>query len=66
VGPSSVVLAPFAGAHNPLDVGDRRWPVEPLVESIPNHGSRSSAVPADPAVDVLQLLVALLDRNAAL
>jgi hypothetical protein len=65
VGPPSIVLAPFASAHDPLGVDICYWPVEPLAESIPNQGSQSSLVPADPAVDVLQQPVALLDRNAA-
>jgi hypothetical protein len=59
-------LAPFIGAHDLLGIGNHRRPVKSLAESIPNQGSWRGVVPADPAVDVLQQLVTLLDRNAAL
>jgi hypothetical protein len=66
VGLPSVILAPFAGAHDPLGVDDRCRPVKSLAESVPNQGSQRGMALADPAVDVLQQLDTLLDQNAAL
>jgi hypothetical protein len=63
MGPLSIVLAPFTGAHYPLNIGNRCWLVESLAESVPNQGSRRGVVSADPTVDVHQQLVAMLDRQ---
>jgi hypothetical protein len=62
----SIKLAPLAGVHNLLGVGNRRQPVESLAERVPNQGSRHSVMSACSAVDVDQQLSPLLDGDAAL
>ena len=54
VGLPSVVLTPFAGAHNLFIVGYCSRPVEALIECISNQGSRRVMVTADPTVDITQ------------
>ena len=44
----SIVLTPFAGAHDLLGVGYCSGPIEALSECIPNQGSRHGVVTADP------------------
>ena len=44
----SVVLTPFVGAHDLLDVGYCSGPVEALSERISNQGSRCTVVTIDP------------------
>ena len=49
---SSIVLAPFTGAYDLLDVGYYSGPVEALSECILNQGSQRGMVATDPIVDV--------------
>ena len=51
---SSVVLAPFVGAHDLLGVGYCSGLVEALSECVPNQGSRHGVVTADPIMDIAQ------------
>ena len=50
----SIVLTPFAGAHNLLGVGYYGQPIEALIERIFDQGSRHGMVTADPTMDVAQ------------
>ena len=63
---SSVVLTPFAGAHNLLGVGYCGRLVEALSERVSNQGSRCGMVTADPTVDIAQQTLPLFDGDAAL
>ena len=62
----SVVLTPFAGAYDLLDVGYCSGPVEALSECVPNQGSWRGMVTANPTMDVAQQPLPLFDRDAAL
>ena len=48
----SIVLTPFAGAHDLLGVDYYSGSVEALSECIPNQGSRHGVVTTDPIVDI--------------
>ena len=62
----SIVLVPFAGAHNLFSVGYYGRLVEALPECIFDQGSRHGMVTVDPTVDVAQQLLLLFERDAAL
>ena len=62
----SIVLTPFAGAHDLLGVGYYGGPVEALLERVFNQGSRCSVVTADPIMDIAQQMLPLFDGDAAL
>ena len=63
---SSIVLAPFIGVYDLLDVGYYNGLVEALSECVPNQGSRCGVVTADPTVDIAQQKLSLLDGDAEL
>ena len=50
----SVVLTPFAGAYDLLDVGYRGGPIEALSECVSNQGPWHGMVTTDPTVDIAQ------------
>ena len=62
----SVVLTPFAGAYNLLDISYCSGPVEALSECISNQGSRHGMVTIDPTMDIAQQALPLLNRDAEL
>ena len=62
----SIVLAPFVGAYDLLDVGYYSGPVEALSEYVPNQGSRRGVVTADPTVDIAQQKLPLFDGDTEL
>ena len=62
----SVVLTPFVGAHDLLDVGYCSGPVEALSECVPNQGSRRGKVTADPTMDAAQQKFSLFDGDTEL
>ena len=66
VGLPSVVLTPFAGAHNMFGVGYRGRPIEALSERVFDQGSRHVMVMADPIVNIAQQPLPLIDGDAAL
>jgi len=66
VGLPSIVLATFVGAYNLLSIGYCRRPVQALSECVPDQGSRRGMVPTNPAVDVVQQLLPLLDWDTSL
>ena len=62
----SIVLAPFAGAHDLLGVGYCSGPIEALSEYVSIQGSRHSVVTIDPTVDIVQQALPLLNGDAEL
>ena len=62
----SVVLTPFAGAHDLLGVGYYGRPIEALSKHIFDQGPRCGMVPADPIVDITQQLLPLFNGDATL
>ena len=62
----SVVLAPFAGAYNLLDIGYCGGPVETLSECIPNQRSWCGMMTADSFMDVAQQEFSLFTRDIEL
>ena len=50
----SIVLTPFVGVYDLLDIGYYSGPVEALSECIPNQGSRRGMVTTDPKMDIAQ------------
>ena len=66
MGLSSVVLTPFAGAHDLLDVGYCSGPVEALSERISNQGFGRDVVTTDSTVDIAQQMLPLFDGDAEL
>ena len=62
----SVVLTPFIGAHHLLGVGYYGRPVEALLESVSDQGSRRGMVMVDPTVDIAQQTLPLFDGDATL
>ena len=66
MGLPSVVLTPFAGAHDMFSVGYRGRPVEALLKHISDQGPRRGMVPADATVDITQQLLPLFDGDAVL
>jgi hypothetical protein len=61
-----VELAPFAGADNSSGVSHHRWPVEALLESIPDKGSGCCMMAASPRVYFLQEFLTFGDGDASL
>jgi hypothetical protein len=59
-------LAPFAGAHNLVGVGDRGGPVEALAERVAHEGAWRRVVATHARVDVSEELTPLSDRYAPL
>jgi hypothetical protein len=53
VGPPSVVLAPFAGAHDPLSISDHRRLVKSPAEGVPNQHARRDVLTTDSVMYVL-------------
>jgi hypothetical protein len=66
VGLSSIVLTPFTGAHDLLGVCHYGWPVETLSKCVPDQGSMRGVVPVDTAMDIIQQLFPLFDRDTLL
>ena len=62
----SVVLTPFIGEHNLLDIGYYDRPVEALSECVSDQGSRHGMVTADPTMDIAQQTLPLFDGDTAL
>ena len=62
----SVVLTPFAGAYDLLNVGYCSGPVEALSECIPNQGSWCGMMTACSTVDVAQQKFSLFARDTEL
>ena len=62
----SVVLAPFVGAYDLLNVGYCSGPVEALSECIPNQGSRCGMVIVDPTMDITQQKLPLFNGDIEL
>ena len=54
MGLSSIVLAPFVGAHNLFSISYYSRTVEALLECIYDQGARRNMVTADPSVDIAQ------------
>ena len=66
MGLPSIVLTPFAGAHNLFGVEYSGRPVEALSECIFDQGPSHDMVPSDPSVDITQQLLPSFDGNATL
>ena len=62
----SVVLTPFAGAYDLLDVGYYSGLVEALSECVSNQGPRRGMVTVDPTVDVAHQKSSLFARDVEL
>ena len=62
----SVVLAPFAGVYDLLNVSYYSGPVEALSKCVPNQGSRCDVVTTDPTMDIAQQKLPLFDGDAEL
>ena len=62
----SIVLTPFAGAHDLLSVGYYSGPIEALSRCVSNQGSRHGVVTIDPIVDIAQQMLPLFDGNTEL
>ena len=62
----SIVLAPFVGAYDLLNISYCSGPVEALSECIPNQGSRHDVTTADPTMDITQQKLLLFDRDTEL
>ena len=57
----SIVLTPFTGAHDLLDVSYCSGSVEVLSECVSNQGSRHGVVTVDPTMDITQQKLPLLN-----
>ena len=66
MGLPSIVLIPYAGAHNLFGIGYHSRPVEALSECIFDQGSGRGVVTIDPTVDIAQHKLAQLDRDTEL
>jgi hypothetical protein len=66
IGLAGVELAPLAGAHNLVGVGDRGGPIEALAECIAHEGVRRRVVTTHARVDVSEELAPLGDGYAPL
>jgi hypothetical protein len=66
VGLAGVELAPLAGAHNLVGVGDRGGLVEALAERVAHKGARRRVVAAHARVDVAEELAPLRNGYAPL
>ena len=64
--PPSIVLTPFAGAHDLLGVGYSGGPIEALSERVSDQGSRCSMVTVDPTMGIAQQMLPLFDGDVAL
>ena len=64
--PLSVVLTPFAGAHDLLGVDYSGGPVEALSKRISDQGSRCGMVTIDPTMDIAQQMLPLFDGDVEL
>ena len=62
----SIVLAPFVGVYDLLDVGYYSGSVEAQSDCIPNQGSRHGIVTTDPTMDITQQKLLLFDGDAEL
>ena len=62
----SIVLTPFIGAYNLLDVGHCGGLVEALLECVPYQGSRCGVVIVDPTIDITQQKLPLFGRDIEL
>ena len=62
----SIVLTPFAGAHDLLGISYYSGPIKALLESVSNQGSRRDVVIAEPTMDIAQQVLPLLNGDAAL
>ena len=62
----SIVLTPFAGAHDLLGVGYFSGPVEALSECVSHQGSRHDVVTVDLTVDIAQQKFSLFARDTEL
>ena len=62
----SIVLTPFVGAHDLLDIGYSGGLVESLSKCIFDQGSRHGMVTTDPTMDIAQQPLSLFDGDAAL
>ena len=62
----SIVLTPFAGAHNLFSIGYRSRLVEALSECISDQGSRRDMVTVDPTMYIAHQLLPLFYGDAAL
>ena len=62
----SVVLAPFASAHDLLGVVYCSGPIEALSKHVSDQGSRHGMVTTDPTMDIAQQLLLLFDGDAVL
>ena len=63
---SSVVLTPFVGAYDLVDVGYCSGPVEALSECFSNQGPQHGMVTADPTMDVAQQKSSLFTEDVEL
>ena len=62
----SVVLTPFVGAYNLLDIGYYNGLVEALSERVSDQGFRCGMVTAYPTIDIAQQTLPLFDGDAVL
>ena len=62
----SVVLTPFVGVYDLLDIGYCSGPVKALSECVSNQGPWCGMVTADPTVDVAQQKFSLFARDTEL
>ena len=62
----SIVLTPFIGAHDLLDISYSGGPVEALSECGSDQGSRCDIMTIDPTVDIAQQMLPLFDGDAEL
>jgi hypothetical protein len=66
VGFAGLELAPFAGAHDLVDICNRGGSVEALAERVAHVGARRRVVTAYTRVDVAEELAPLRDGDALL
>ena len=62
----SIVLTPFIGVYDLLNISYCSGPVEALSECVSTQGSRCGVVPIDPTMDITQQALPLANRDAAL
>jgi hypothetical protein len=63
---AGIELAPFAGAHNLVGVGDRRRPVKALAERVAHEGARCRMMTAYDRMNISNQLSALGNGDASL
>jgi hypothetical protein len=66
IGLAGVELAPFAGAHDLVGVGDYGGPIEALAERIAHESAKRPVVATHIRVDVSNKLVTMGDGDAPL